>query len=130
MTKLSIKKWFNRHPDYLKEWRAKHPDYFKEYRAKMKAGTIIKRVGKKYPEKIIPLGEERYLDRSGYVLLKDEKGKFVLEHRVIMEKFLERKLLKEEHVHHVNGKRDDNRIKNLEIVDARLHLTAKHRIYM
>ncbi len=46
-------------------------------------------------------------------------------HRKIMEDYLGRKLLKEEIVHHINGKPYDNNIKNLKIMSraehARLH---------
>lgn len=51
-----------------------------------------------------------YLNRDGYRIVF---GK--LEHRVVMEEFLGRKLEKDENVHHINGVKTDNRLQNLEL---------------
>lgn len=63
----------------------------------------------------------KYKNKSGYVTLS-LKGKKVLEHRNIMEQFLNRKLLPYEHVHHRNGIKNDNRIENLEILTLKTHM--------
>lgn len=51
----------------------------------------------------------------GYIVLRLGNGSRVREHRWLMEKFIGRKLLGHETVHHINGVRDDNRLENLEL---------------
>jgi len=61
---------------------------------------------------------------DGYVQIRwreNNKLNVILEHRMIMERWLGRPLAGNEIVHHRNGIKDDNRIENLEIVLRNTH---------
>lgn len=57
-----------------------------------------------------------------YVLIKGVK-----EHKIIVEKFIKRKLKKEEVIHHLNGIKSDNRITNLMIFKNQKEHSSFHR---
>lgn len=66
------------------------------------------------------------IECRGYIKIKiDENDKYfcmtdsnnyIYEHRYVMAKYLDRPLLKNEQVHHINGNKSDNNIKNLQLV--------------
>ncbi len=67
----------------------------------------------------------KFIRSDGYIAIK-RNGKFELEHRIVMSEFLKRDLRTDEHIHHRNGNKSDNRIENLELVTIGGHISKYH----
>jgi hypothetical protein len=67
-----------------------------------------------------------YFNKFGYVLVRTKPGCFELEHRMVVEKAIGRKLRPDEEVNHINGLKYDNRNSNLFVCNREYH-TAWHQ---
>jgi len=65
--------------------------------------------------------------RKGVISRNSKGARYKLKHRVVMEEFLGRPLLRSEVVHHINHNKADNRIENLELTNQSEHC-RKHFI--
>jgi hypothetical protein len=63
--------------------------------------------------------------KQGYIMVNVGANKYVLEHRLVMEREIGRKLLDSEVVHHINGIKDDNDPMNLFLFKN----VSNHNIY-
>jgi hypothetical protein len=71
-----------------------------------------------------------FISSGGYIqgnINRDGENLLFLQHRCIMEQHLGRKLNSNEHVHHINGDKKDNRIENLQVLTASEHCSLTNR---
>lgn len=62
---------------------------------------------------IKPYSAWRKIGSTGYVMTRDKSGNPILEHRLLMEEIIGRKLLPGEQVHHYDGNKANNKKNNL-----------------
>ena len=74
--------------------------------------------------------DDRHLEAKGYIRVIDwstGKRRFIMEHRLVMERMIGRQLRPEERVHHINGDRADNRPENLRLyANHSEHMRVEH----
>lgn len=93
-------------------WSQIHPNAFKE------GDTLCKHIVASMKEYELEMWNKRKrLNKNGYVLIK-EKNKLEYEHRIVVEKYIGRKLNKTEVVHHLDENKQNNKIENLMLFES------------
>lgn len=115
-------------------FKVKSPAFMKlrKFCSKRCAGKNIRHVQSMLPSEKQPSWKGGRSRGHGYVLIRTDPTKsgasaYEREHRLVMEKYLGRRLSDVEVVHHKNGIKTDNRIENLVVIGASEH-TLLHAI--
>ena len=79
----------------------------------------------------------KIINPAGYILVfcpnhpsVSNNTYYIMEHRLVMEKYLGRYLERNESIHHINGNKQDNRIENLELTSKSEHTSFHNYIDM
>jgi hypothetical protein len=105
-----VKYWLGKkrnNPEYIEKIRKAH--FGQKCSLKQKEVASKNWLGKNNPR----WSGGRYENRIGYVMVHDSKNRYRVEHRVIAEKIIGRDLKREETIHHINERKNDNRTENL-----------------
>lgn len=68
-----------------------------------------------------------YHHSSGYIFIYVSRKKYIREHRLVMEKHIDRKLSSKEVIHHIDGNKANNRIDNLLLFATQKEHQKFHR---
>ena len=71
-----------------------------------------------------PSAKERTINSSGYVLIRTSQSNLRREHRVVAERAIGRPLESSESVHHIDGIKTNNAVKNLFVCNKAAHAKA------
>ena len=86
------------------------------------AGKYSSRQRIRFNKENIPLGAKKR-DKNNYIYIWDGE-QWRSEHRITVENKLRRKLRKGEIIHHIDGKKDNNKIENLQLMVYLYHCSA------
>jgi len=122
---------WNKGKKYTKEQRNAYIKYWNSLKGKTPKNIFElnkKQRGKNHPN----WKGNKKITTNGYIIIYAPKHpnahrNYVYEHRFVMEKFIKRYLKKGETVHHINHNKQDNCIKNLELLKSNSeHIKLKH----
>ena len=72
----------------------------------------------------------KYKKLKGYDIIRFGRQQEIKKHRLVMESFLKRKLNEDEHVHHIDYNKENNRIDNLLLTNKKNHVKEYHSTHL